>query len=63
VRRRAHTIKGAAGNVSATALGRVALEAEQAATANRLDDVAGLLPRLEQQLERLKLALDNAGWN
>jgi two-component system, sensor histidine kinase and response regulator len=44
VRRRVHTIKGAAANVSANALRALALEAEQAATAGHLEDVAGLLP-------------------
>ena len=62
VRRRAHTIKGAAANVSADALRAVALEAEQAATAGALENVAGLVPRMEEQLEKLRTALDHAGW-
>jgi CheY-like chemotaxis protein len=62
VRRRAHTIKGAAANVSANDLRAAALEAEQGAMAGDLDKVVELVPRLEEQLARLKAALDNAGW-
>ena len=63
VRRRAHSMKGAAGNVAAGALRAIALEAEQAAAANRLDEVVGLMPRFEEQLSLLRCALDRAGWN
>jgi PAS domain S-box-containing protein len=63
VRRRAHSIKGAAGNVSAKALHAVALEAEQAAEAEKLGDVASLMPRIEEQIELLKSALERAGWS
>ena len=57
VRRQAHTIKGAAANVSAGALRAVALEAEHAATAGKLESVNELLPRLESEFERLRAAL------
>jgi PAS domain S-box-containing protein len=62
VRRHAHTLKGAAANVSANALREVALRAEHAAKAGELEDVASLLPALDQQLVNLKAALDRAGW-
>jgi HPt (histidine-containing phosphotransfer) domain-containing protein len=63
VRRRAHSIKGAAGNVSAGALRAIALEAEHAAAANNLANVAALVPRLQEQLYRLRESLDRAGWS
>jgi signal transduction histidine kinase/DNA-binding response OmpR family regulator len=61
-RRQAHTLKGAAANVSANALRAMALQAEQAAAAGRLDEVADLLPGLENQFERLKHTLSESGW-
>ena len=62
VRRAAHTIKGAAANVSAGALRAVAWEAEQAAREGELETAAALVPRIEDQLENLRAALTRAGW-
>ena len=61
-RRDAHTLKGAAANVSAVGLRAVAMEAEQAAKAGEMASVRDLLPRLEEQLERLRAALSGDGW-
>jgi len=40
----------------------VASEAEQAARAGKLQDVAALLPRVEEQAKSFKAALRRAGW-
>ena len=61
-RRDAHTLKGAAANVSAVGLRAAALETEQAARAGELENVRDLLPRLEEQLERLRAALAEDAW-
>jgi CheY-like chemotaxis protein len=55
--RQAHTLKGAAATVSANALRAIAFEAEQAAKAGKLEEVAELLPRVEEQVERFRAAL------
>ena len=54
VRREAHTLKGAAGNVSALALRELAVEAEKAGAAAELDKVASLIAKIEEQFEILK---------
>jgi diguanylate cyclase (GGDEF)-like protein len=46
MRSRAHNIKGAAGNLGALHLAQIAKEAEELAIADKLDEVAPLLPRL-----------------
>jgi signal transduction histidine kinase/CheY-like chemotaxis protein/HPt (histidine-containing phosphotransfer) domain-containing protein len=60
--RQAHTIKGAAGNVSAEALRRVAEEIEKAGLAGDTAGVTVRLPRLEKQFERLSAVLADTGW-
>jgi len=62
VRRAAHALKGAAANVSAGALRAVASATEEAGRAGELGTVAALLPKMEDQLERLREALQQAGW-
>ncbi len=62
VERMAHTIKGAAGNVSASLLRQVSFEMEQAGRNGEVDRVAGLIPALEEQFARFKSALEAAGW-
>jgi len=58
-RREAHTLKGAAATVSAPALRGLALEAEQAAAACEWAAIEKILPRMEDQLERLRLAIED----
>ncbi len=53
----AHTIKGAAANVSGEALRVVALEMEKAARAGDLAGMKALLPALEAAFETLKLTM------
>ncbi|HEU4844668.1 MAG TPA: EAL domain-containing protein, partial [Burkholderiaceae bacterium] len=45
-RARAHALKGSSGNLGATELAQLALQAEQLAIGHRLADIAPLLPRL-----------------
>jgi len=56
-RREAHTLKGAAATVSAPALRGLALQAEQAAAAEEWSRAEETLPRMEEQLERLRKAI------
>jgi HPt (histidine-containing phosphotransfer) domain-containing protein len=56
-RLQAHTLKGAAGTASAPGLRRCALEAEDAAEAGEWERIEQLLPRMEEQLEKLRAAL------
>jgi len=58
-RREAHTLKGAASTVSAPALRSLALEAEQAASAGEWSVIENILPRMEEQLERLRNAIED----
>jgi CheY-like chemotaxis protein len=62
-RRQAHTLKGAAANLSAGALRAVASEAEQAALAGQLSRLAELLPVIEGECEKAKAALQGAKWS
>jgi PAS domain S-box-containing protein len=55
--RQAHTIKGAAANVSGKMLQAVAFEMEQAARAGDLETVTARLPELELQFARLQAAI------
>ena len=55
-KRTAHALKGAAANVSAEQLRRVAFELEQAANAGNLEAANGHLAELQSQFERLKKA-------
>ena len=61
-RLQAHTLKGAAATVSAEALRALCFEAQEAAASRELSRVVALLPRLEEQLERLKTTLKQSGW-
>jgi PAS domain S-box-containing protein len=61
-RRGAHTIKGAAANLSAGTLRAAAYEAERAAAAGALDEVKAMLPVIEAQIERFRSATRQTGW-
>jgi len=61
VRREAHTLKGAAGNVSAIALRELALEAERAGAAAEIDKVATLIAKIDEQFEILKKTVARTG--
>jgi PAS domain S-box-containing protein len=58
-RRDAHALKGAAATVSAPVLQGLALQAEQAAGAGEWTRIEQILPRMEEQLQRLKTAIAN----
>jgi two-component system sensor histidine kinase/response regulator len=58
-RREAHALKGAAATVSAPVLQGLALQAEQAAGAGEWARIEEILPRMEEQLQRLKTAIAN----
>jgi CheY-like chemotaxis protein/HPt (histidine-containing phosphotransfer) domain-containing protein len=58
-RREAHALKGAAATVSAPLLQGLALEVEQAAGAGEWTRIEEILPRMEEQLQRLKTAIAN----
>jgi HPt (histidine-containing phosphotransfer) domain-containing protein len=58
-RREAHALKGAAATASAPVLQGLALEAEQAAGAGEWARIEEILPRMEEQLQRLKTAIAN----
>ena len=61
VRREAHTLQGAAGNVSAVALRELALEAEKAGAAAELDRVASLIAKIDKHFEILKKTVAQPG--
>jgi PAS domain S-box-containing protein len=56
----AHTMKGAAANMSSPALSTVAGRMEKAGRAGSLEEIADLLPELEGEFERLKAAMQEA---
>ncbi|MCP4692742.1 MAG: PAS domain S-box protein [Desulfobacterales bacterium] len=56
--RQAHTIKGAAANLGGEILRETALEMEKAGTAGDLDAITRRLPRLEEEFERMKEAIE-----
>jgi PAS domain S-box-containing protein len=58
----AHTLKGAAANLSAEALHELALAMQEAGTARDLARCSQLLPALEAAYERLLGTLNRAGW-
>ncbi|MFZ3210107.1 MAG: PAS domain-containing protein [Terriglobales bacterium] len=62
IRLQAHSLKGAAATISAGALRDVACEMQEAATAGDLERSATLLPRAEEEFERLKATLEHSGW-
>ena len=61
VRDRAHAIKGGALNVSAVALGTVALEMEKAGEASDMDRAVSLMPQISEQFEIFKNEIILAG--
>ncbi len=61
-RLQAHALKGSAATLSAGSLRAVALEMERAAGAGELERFGELLPRTVEEFERLKSALEHAGW-
>ena len=60
-RRQAHKLKGAASNLSAGTLREAAFQAEQAAMAGQLNQLAKLLPTMEGEFERVKVAMQSRG--
>jgi CheY-like chemotaxis protein/HPt (histidine-containing phosphotransfer) domain-containing protein len=56
-RRQAHTIKGAAANVSAESLRALALQVEQATRSTELNAAAALVPAIEHEFEKFKTAV------
>ncbi|SPD74025.1 hypothetical protein PITCH_A2030169 [uncultured Desulfobacterium sp.] len=61
VRDHAHSIKGAALNVSAVALSAVALEMEKAGESSDIDHAVSLMPNIDRQFELFKNELVLAG--
>ncbi len=61
-RLQAHTLKGAAATISAERLQALCFEAQEAAATEQLDRAFGLLPRLGDELEKLKATLKRSGW-
>ena len=61
-RRQSHTLKGAAATLSAESFRAICLEAQQAAEKNDLQLLSSLMPRLHQEFEFLKAALQQSGW-
>jgi PAS domain S-box-containing protein len=61
-RRQAHKLKGAAATLSAGVLREVAFQAEQAAMAGQLSQLAELLPTMEGEFERVKAVLQLSEW-
>ncbi len=57
VRRAAHSIKGAAANVSGKSLQAIAWEMEQLGKAGRAKEIASLMPELEQRFDTLLQAM------
>ncbi len=62
IRLQAHALKGAAATISAGALRDVACAMQEAATTGDLERSATLLPRAEEEFERLKTTLEQSGW-
>ena len=58
----AHALKGSAATVAAEDLNAAALAIERAGAAGQLDYCGELLPRVVEEFERLKSALERAGW-
>jgi PAS domain S-box-containing protein len=54
VRRQAHTIKGASGNVCAGSMQKMAMEIEEAAKAGNLDNIPNMIHQMEREVEILK---------
>ncbi len=61
-RLQAHAIKGAAANISAESLRAVAESTEHAAAAGLLDRCNACVPRMSDEFERFRNALDSTSW-
>ncbi len=61
-RLQAHALKGAAATASAEVLRGLSAKAQAAAAAGDLKHALAVLPRMERQLHRLKVALKQSGW-
>lgn len=62
IRRQAHTIKGAAANVSAANLRAAAHELEVAGKEEKLELAPSMMTRLENEFKRVKSVIGKAGW-
>ena len=61
LRRHAHTLKGAAGNVGASGVQGVSMQVEEAGGAGRLEEVSLLLDVLDEQLDKFREIVVAAG--
>jgi HPt (histidine-containing phosphotransfer) domain-containing protein len=61
-RSQAHQIKGAAATVAAEGLRAVAMSIEQEGATGQLDHCRDLLPRVVEEFERYKRAVEDGGW-
>jgi PAS domain S-box-containing protein len=57
-----HTLRGAAATVAANSLQKICSEAQAMVVAGQMKGVLGLLPRMEEEFEMFKAALQQAGW-
>ncbi len=62
VQYQAHTIKGAAANVSCYRLKKTAHEMEEAGEAGNLEKAASLLPGLEEEIALIRKVMKQTGW-
>jgi CheY-like chemotaxis protein len=62
VQHQAHTIKGAAANVSCYRLKKAAHELEKAGKSGNLEKAAALLPGLEEQIALIREVMKQTGW-
>ncbi|MDQ5985208.1 MAG: Sensor histidine kinase RcsC [Syntrophus sp. SKADARSKE-3] len=60
--RQAHTIKGAAAGAGAESIREMALQAEKAGEKGNLDEIATMLPLLEEHLASFDLIIKRMGW-
>jgi HPt (histidine-containing phosphotransfer) domain-containing protein len=60
--RHSHTIKGAAANVGAAALSRMAWQMEKDGKTGDLDRMSALLPEIEKQFGLLRKVLPGISW-
>jgi two-component system, sensor histidine kinase and response regulator len=58
VEQAAHTLKGSAGNMGAATMARISARLQEAGSAEELEEIPGLLDRLEQEFERVRPALE-----
>jgi HPt (histidine-containing phosphotransfer) domain-containing protein len=58
----AHSLKGAAASISAEALSGAAAELERAGKRGVLTEVASMVPRVEREWDRFRIALRRNGW-